>query len=105
EQADVGRHRSDGREPREIRFDRVDLALVRGAHRAARRIQRNPRRAALTPMLRILAKARGKYVLEPAAESCLRRALEQLGQIAALPEFVLECIGLARRAFQLEQLE
>src|SRR5207302_8472119 len=37
------------------------------------------------------------------ANAHLARALEQLGQITAFPEFVFECIGLARRARRSEE--
>ena len=98
EQADVGRHRADGREAGQVRVERVDLALVRRAHRAARRVERERRARALPAVLRVLAEARREDVLEPAAVARLRRALEQLGEVAALPELVLEAVGVALRA-------
>src|SRR3989442_1585013 len=102
EEPDVRRHGAYGREPGEIRFQRIDLALIGGAHRAARGIQRDVRLAALPPVLRVFAESRGEDVLQPSANARLARALEQLGEIAAFPELVLERIGLPRCALQLE---
>src|SRR4030095_11904278 len=75
EEADVGRHRADGREPRQVRVERVDLALVGGAHRAARAVHRDRGVAALAPVLRVLAEAGGEDVLEAASRERLARAL------------------------------
>ena len=67
EQADVRRHGTDGGEPGEMRVERVDLALERGAHRAARAVHRHRGGAALLPVLRVFAEAGGEDVLEAAA--------------------------------------
>ena len=64
--------------PDEMRFERVDLALVRRAHRAARAVERDRRRAALLAVLRVLAKAGGEDVLHAAADARLRGALVEL---------------------------
>src|SRR5204863_7802032 len=68
-------------------------------------IDSDGRGAALPPMLRIFAKSRGEDMLEPAAHACLRRALKELGEIAAFPEFVLENVRVARRPSRLEHLQ
>src|SRR5690348_6151199 len=105
EQPNVGRHRAHGREPGEVRLDRVDLPLVGSAHRAARRVERHHRRAALPAMLGEFAKAGGEDVLQSAAHARLPRLAIQRLEVAALPELVLERVGFARHAPQLEHLE
>ena len=100
-----GRHGADGGEPREVGVERVDLALERGAHRAPRAVHRHRGGAALLPVLRVFAEAGREDVLEPAARARLAGALVELVQVAALPEFVLERVGVPRRALQLEHLE
>src|SRR6266545_805019 len=88
-----------------MRVERVDFALVGSAHGTARAVEGHRGIAALPPVLRILAKARGEDVLEAAAGKRLARALIERVKVAALPELVLERIGVARRALQLEHLE
>src|SRR6185503_15676290 len=98
-------HGADRREAGQVRLDRVDLALVRRAHRTPSRIECHVRCAALPAMLGELAKPGGEDLLEPAAD--LRGAgvpIERL-EAPALPELVLEAIGVARDAAKLEHLE
>src|SRR5690349_4095035 len=94
EWAHVPRHRAHGCETGEIRFERVDLALVRSAHGAPRAVHRRPHRRALAPVLGVFPEAGGEHSLERAA-AILSRALEQLVQVAAFPEVVLEAIRIA----------
>src|SRR6185312_11504186 len=74
-------------------------------HRASRGIERHVGRASLPAMLRELAEARGEDLLEPAAD--LRRARLPVKRLeaSALPELVLEGVGVARDAAKLEDLE
>src|SRR6185312_9299672 len=61
-------------------------------------------RASLAAMLGELAEARREDVLEAAADARLACALEHLVQVAAFPEALLERVGIAHRALQLEHL-
>src|SRR5215470_16502781 len=88
-----------------MRVERVDLALVGGTHRATRAVHGDRGIAALAPVLRIFAEARGEDVLEAASRQRLARTLVESIEIAALPELVLERVGIAERALQLEHLE
>ena len=71
-----GRHRADRREAREVRLERVHLALVGGAHRAARAVERR-RTDALpcSPVLGELAEAGVEDVLQ-----CRRRCAPALAR-------------------------
>jgi hypothetical protein len=98
EQADVGADRADRGEEGEVRFEGVHLALVGGAHGAAR---------AIDDVLRVevlLALELGEFA-EAGFEDALHRtgvvavvdrAVEEVVEVAAGPEIALEGFGLLR---------
>ena len=105
EQADIGTDRSYRRKAREMRFEGVDFALIRGAHCPSRAVERYRRGAALLAMLGVFAKAQAEDLLEARAGTRLPGALVQGIQVAAFPELLFEPVGLARRSFELEELQ
>ena len=105
EQAHVGRDRADRGEEREIRLDRVELALEARAHRPAGAVeQRAGVDDALLAQLEELAHARREDALHRRARGLPGRVGVQVVEVSAGPELALELVVRGLDAAQAEQL-
>jgi hypothetical protein len=105
EQADVGRHRADRGEERQVRLDRVELALEARPHRPARAVEeRAGVHDALLAQLEELAHAGREDALHRRLADVPGRVGVEVVEVAAGPELALELVVRRLGAAQAESL-